>query len=440
MLTPRYIARLLVAFLLRFRYIILLGLLFGIVVFALFNWLLPKIFSQKLNRIGLVGRFHSETLPDSILSQISRGLTTLDESGTPLPGLAQSWESPDKGKTWVFHLGEDIGWQDGEKIISRDIKYDYSDVSIETKDDHTIVFKLESPFSPFPSIVAKPVFKKGLLGNSSWRVNTVSLAGGYIQKLEIENERGNKNIYKFYPTEERAKLAYKLGEVDVLEGLFNPNPFNAWKNANVTQEVDKQKEVVLFFNTKDALLSDKSLRQALAYAINKNSLQGERALSPISPLSWAYNPQVKAYNFDKERAEELLEDLPAEQRGRLNLKLVTSPILLDVAEAVVKDWNEIGVNTSLQVSSGLPLEYQAILAILEIPKDPDQYSIWHSTQEGSNVSKYQDPRIDALLENGRIELNLEGRRTIYLDFQRFLLEDAPAVFLYHPLIYKVERK
>jgi len=113
---------------------------------------------------------------------------------------------------------------------------------------------------------------------------------------------------------------------------------------------------------------------------------------------------------------------------------------LTIADSISKNWHEVGVKSEVQVSSLIPQDYQCFLAILDIPHDPDQYSIWHSTQTQSNLSKYQNPRIDKLLEDGRIELNTEERKVIYLDFQRFLLEDAPAVFLYHPVVYSIERK
>lgn len=401
---------------------------------------MPLIFGGKVERIGMAGRFRTETLPETILEEIGDGLTSMDESGIVMPNLARSWESPDKGKTWIFHLNSKNSWQNGEKIQSSHLSYEYTDVSVEAPDPETIVFKLETPFSPFPAIVSKPVFKKGLLGTGQWRVDKASISGGFLQKLEIISQDKDRKVYKFYPTEERAKLAYKLGEVDVLAGIFNPSPFTSWKNTKVSEVIDTQKEVVLFFNTQDKILSDKNLRQALSYATEKVSLPGIRAVSPLAPTSWAYNPQVKRYDLDRERAKDLIDDLPKEFSKGLNIKLVTSPILLEIAEKIAKDWQDLGVKTSVQVSSGIPTEYQALLAIYEIPKDPDQYSIWHSTQEGSNVSKYKDPRIDKLLESGRTELSLEDRRTVYLDFQRFLLEDAPALFLYHPVSYNIERK
>ncbi len=197
--------------------------------------------------------------------------------------------------------------------------------------------------------------------------------------------------------------------------------------------------ITLFFNTEDQLISSKPIRQALIYGIDKESMSGERAISPISKDSWAYNPQVKPYVYDTERAKDLLADIPDEQKNN-GIKLVTTPSLLETAEKIASYWNSIGLKTTVLVSSVLPDDFQVFLTIFELPKDPDQYSIWHSTQELTNISNYKSPRIDKLLEDGRTELVKEERKKIYLDFQRFLVEDSPAAFLYYPDIYTISRK
>lgn len=439
MLSLRYFIRLLNAFLARFKAVLLIGILLGALLFLVLRFIGPHLWGTNTEKMGLTGRYHTDNLPNFILESVGDGLTRVDETGIVEPNLAKSWETPDKGKTWVFHLEDNIFWQDGKEVTSETINYQFSDVTIERPDSKTITFKLQDPFSPFPVVVSRPVFKKGLLGTGEWKVTKATIAGGFVQKLVLVNEEKDKKIYKFYPTEERAKIAYKLGKVNTLVNIFNPTPFDTWKTVEIIPEVDRGNVVAIFFNTQDAFLSEKSLRQALAYAIKKD-FEGKRALSPISPNSWAYNPQVKSYSYDIDRVEELLEDFPEEVRESLNIKLVTTPTLLPIAEKITQDWQRAGIKTTAQVYSGIPTDYQAFLAVFNYPTDPDQYSIWHSTQESTNISHYQNPRIDKLLEDGRVELNLEERKKIYLDFQRFLVEDSPAAFLYHPISYKITRK
>ncbi|MFA5795842.1 MAG: hypothetical protein WC885_01540, partial [Candidatus Shapirobacteria bacterium] len=74
-----------------------------------------------------------------------------------------------------------------------------------------------------------------------------------------------------------------------------------------------------------------------------------------------------------------------------------------------------------------------------IPADPDQYTFWHSTQEKTNITHLNNSRIDKLLEEGRLTFNLQDRKKIYLDFQKFLLEESPVIFISYPTIYSVSR-
>src|SRR3990167_6163521 len=83
-----------------------------------------------------------------------------------------------------------------EKIESSDLSYEYTDVKVEAPDSQTIIFKLETPFSPFPAVVSRPVFKKGLLGTGEWRVDEVSIAGGFLQKLVIVSDAKDKKVFK----------------------------------------------------------------------------------------------------------------------------------------------------------------------------------------------------------------------------------------------------
>jgi len=440
MLTIRYFIRLLAAFIVRFRAIILLGAFLGGIAFLALRILGPSLLTRNTERVGMVGRYRTENLPGSVLNLIGNGLTKIKEDGTVAPDLASSWESPDGGQTWVFKLKDNIFWQDGKKVTSTSINYQFSDAQIERPDEKTLVFKLESAFAPFPYVVSKPTFSKGLLGTGEWRVTKATVSAGFIQRLVLVDKDGNRKIIKFYPTEERAKLGFKLGEIDILESIFNPEPFNEWGVVEVEKEVGNSRYVAVFFNTQDKLLGEKSFRQALAYAIKKDGFDGPRAVSPISPNSWAFNPQVKPYHYDSARAKELIDDLADELKENLTVSIVTTPALLSVAEAIAKDWAEVGVTGNVQVSSGVPTEYQTLLAIFDVGEDPDQYSIWHSTQTSTNISRYQTPRIDKLLEDGRVELNIEERKKIYLDFQRFLVEDSPAAFLYHPTNYTIKRK
>lgn len=435
----RYLLRLITAFLSRFKVIIGIGIVFGILIFFIFSFIFPKVAGWQTQRIGLAGRYPANNLPVKIQSMISSGLTRIDESGNVLPDLAASWSTPDKGKTWIFTLKDNLLWQDDTPVISRDLTYQFSDANIEYPDDKTILFSLQNPYSAFPSVVARPVFKEGLLGTAKWKVKRLNILSDLVNQITLESKDKQRFIYKFYPTEESLKLAFELGEIDVITDVLDPKPISTWPKAKVTQSTNKGEYVAVFFNTTDQLLADKGLRQALSYATNKDNLSGERAISPISETSWAYNPQVKQYTYDPEKAKKTIETMDSAVKDNLIITLTTSPLLLPQAELIQKDWEAIGVKTRIEVVSSIPSSYQAMLAIFDLPDDPDQYTIWHSTQTETNITHYANPRIDKLLEDGRTTLDTLQRKQIYLDFQRFLLEDAPLLLLYYPTTYTISR-
>lgn len=440
MLNLRYIFRLSVAFFKRFKILILISIALGVLMFSLFKFLIPSLDFSKNERIGLTGRYTVSNLPTSVLDLIGDGLTKLDKDGSPVPDLASSWETTDKGKTWIFTLKDNVYWQNGEKVTSKDINYQFTDVTIERPDDKTIVFKLLNTYSAFPVVVSKPAFKSGLLGTGEWKVNKISLNGSTVEQISLSSKQHGNMTYKFYPTEDRTKIAFELGEVDRINDLFSISPFNTWPKVKITDAPNTGEYVAIFFNTQDGVVKEKDIRQALSYAIDKNKLGGMRAISPISIDSWAYNPQVKRYDYDPSKAKQMIDDYKDTSKiNDISINLSVSPLLLDKAEIVAEDWKAVGINVNLQVVSEIPNDFQAFMAILDVPEDPDQYSLWHSTQQSTNITRYQNVRIDKLLEDGRTEMDVESRKKIYLDFQRYLLEDAPAVFLYYPSVYSVSR-
>ena len=440
MINLRYIIRLVSAFIARFKILMIGGIVLGVLFFFLLKFLLPILSDNSTAKIGITGRYTTSNLPISILKMIGNGLTKLDKNGNVEPDLAVSWETPDKGLTWIFKLRDGINWQDGMKLSSKTISYTFSDVTIERPDESTIIFKLQNAYSAFPVVVSKPTFKKGLLGTGDWSVKNISLSGSYVDRITLQKKTGEKIIYKFYPTEERTKLAFEMGEVDILEDIINPNPLSTWPKIKITKNMSTGEYVAVFLNTQDKILAEKDLRQALSYAINKDELGDLRAISPISVDSWAYNPQVKPYNYDKEKAKGIVDDYKKEAKlDELIINFTLPPILLPQGEKIAKDWEAIGIKVNLQAISNIPSDYQALLAIFDIPDDPDQYSIWHSTQTSTNITKYQNPRIDKLLEDGRNQIDITDRKKTYLDFQRFLVEDSPAIFLYYPSTYTISR-
>lgn len=437
----RYFWRLFITFIKRKKRLIFLGFALGILAFiflSIFLRFLPA--RQETKTIGLVGRYTTENMPEEIQKLISIGLTRLETDGTPLPSLAKEWTLADKGKIYTFKLADNLLWHDGSKIKAGDINYNFQDVEMKIQDENTIQFILKEPFSPFPVIVSKPIFKKGLIGAGSYRVKKITTQGRFMESIFLESKEGGKpNLkYHFYPTEAAAKTALKLGEVKILENIVDPSGLEGWKNIQITSKAVKDRYVAVFLNTSNPLLEEKNFRQALAYAIPKEQ-GGNRTLGPISPLSWAYNDEVKPYEPDLENANKLLVKL-REEGKKISIRLNTVSFLLPEAEKIRKAWEAIGIETQIGPMIIPGEDYQALLAIQEVPADPDQYSLWHSTQKTGNVTNFRNPRIDKLLEDGRKTSDRQERKKIYFDFQRYLVEEVPAIFLYNPTLYQISRK
>lgn len=419
----------------------IIGFSFSFLIWQLAPLLHMRLFAPVV-RIGVVGTFTSATLPKHIQQQLSFGLTTIAIDGSIKPGIAGWWEATESGKLYTFHLRNDIAWHDGKKLIANDITYGIRDVNFATVDNTTIQVRLSTDlaFSPLPSLLAKPVFKSGLIGVGPYKVDKIKLKGDIVSFLKIipVTDTALPVIeYRFYSTESQALLGFKLGEVSQVEIANNSDLLKNLGKLKLTTSTRYDEAVTLFFNIKDEIVSEKSIRQALGYALP--TFPYERAYSPIAKTSWAYLDKIKHFDPDQKQATKLLQTAKySSESGQLVLS--TFAPYLDTAQAIVASWSAIGISSTIKVENAMPSSYQILLAGFEIPPDPDQYPFWHSTQSQTNIrTNYGNPRIDKFLEEGRKEQDPEKRKLIYFDFQKRLVDDAPAIFLYYPTTYTIYR-
>ncbi len=421
---------------------LVLGFFAGLLLSVLF-WRTYPLVSRSLmratDRIGIVGEFSPSTLPNSIQQLVSLGLTELASDGSPRPALATSWEATNSGKTFVFTLRNDKSWHNGRTVTARDINYNIRGVTLIPTGDTTLIAYLQYPYSPFPTLLSKPVFLPGLTGAGDYAVGGIQLSGGNVKSLAlypvIPSARKPKH-FTFYQTEAQAQLAFQLGEIDELIELSTTSALGNWGNVTVTEATKYDRIVTLFFNMRSELLGDKNVRQGLGFGVPE--LPYEKANSPLSKTSWSYAKNVKNYTFNPTEAKRLLRDTIL-ATGSAELTLSTFPAYLDIAQTIAASWSALGVRTKVQVESTVPQDFQVLLSAQDVPPDPDQYPFWHSTQTATNITGYANVKIDKLLEDGRQELDTEKRKVIYTDFQRRLVEEAPAIFLYYPKLYTIRR-
>lgn len=424
------------------KYIYFLIGLVIIIPIAIFHQQLLKFYqspSFHTEVIGLEGLYTANNLPDEVSQKISYGLTTISENNKPEKSLlVKSITTENENKDYIFTLNDNIYWHNGKKLTSYDINYQISGAAIIPLSNNQIKISLSSPFAPLLSSLSQPLFKKGLVGMGNYQVKKIIYQDGYIKNLLLKSTDKNQSSieYRFYPNETDAINAFKLGNVDEIKINSLPQEFSNWKNTQITKNIStNDRYVAVFLNTQKI---SKQIRQALAYATPKPKDKNERCIGPISTTSWAYNSLIKEYNFNSTRAKELFkkEELP-----QINLT-VNNRSLLPLAEDIKKSWaNILGIEVTLSVVNQIDYQnFDAILSYSSTTKDPDQYSFWHSTQVNTNITKLDNSRIDKLLEDGRTTIDTIERKKIYQDFQRYLLEESPAIFISYPITYQITRQ
>jgi peptide/nickel transport system substrate-binding protein len=439
----RYVTRLLGAILAKYYLGVIAGVTLGIITFLLAPRLLPFLPKfRPTQTIAIVGRFTQAEIPLFIQQQISPGLTTLATDGQVFPALAASWKVTDDNKTYVFTLDKTKKWQDGSPVRSQDLTYNFKDAIIEHPDDNTLIIRLTNAFSPLPVVVSRPIFKRGLLGAGDYKVTTVRKNGQIIESLTLSPLASKSQLpkikYLFYASDGQASLAFKLGLARSLQEVSDTPDILSWPNVTRTAQSHPDRYVGIFFNTQDPIFTGadgKNLRLALAYAIDKTRFEN-RAYGPINPNSWAYNPDLKHFDLDLPHAKQLLAKVGKQPKA---LTISVTPAYLQVAEDIKSDWAKLGLKIDTVVVPEVPNNYSVLIIAQANPPDPDQYNLWHSTQADTNLTGLSNPRIDKLLEDGRKAQDPAIRKAIYLDFQKYLVEEVPVIFLFHPQTFTLAR-
>jgi len=424
----------------RYRRALFFGFIGGFIVTLIFGRLAPILLSpltRRVERIGIVGEFTPSNVPLSIQKELSLGLTTLASDGSPSAGIANSWTVEDSGKQFTFVLG-DHTWHSGKSVKASDINYNIRGIKLEVVDTNTVRAMLPEPYSPFPSLVSKPLLQVGLIGVGNFKIEELKLKGDKLEMMRLislgEPQERSKE-YRFYRTENLAALAFKRGDIDRIEDISSKDILADWKKITVRATVNYDRVVALYLNMKDSILSERSVRQTLAIITPK--FDEELAFSPIAKTSWAYSDKVKQYVFDPEQAKKNLASAPLPD-DFAGFTITTFPQYVQVANVIAESWTNNGIPTTVKVANDVGSDYQILLSAQDLPPDPDQYPFWHSKAE-TNITGYTNLKIDKLLEDGRREIDQEKRKKIYADFQRVLVDDAPAIFLYHPKLYTIIR-
>ena len=431
----------------RWKRTIISSVVFGVIAFFAVGfmvdfYILPHI-EKKIRKVGYSGTYTFQTIPKDILNEASYGLTKVTKDGTIQPAAAYKWTITNEGRDYTFYIKKGQYFNDKEELNSKNLGYNFADVKEQIVDNYIVKFSLSEPYAPFLSLMSKPIFNKKLEGLAGYKIQGISLNGGFVKSVTMINKSktGYKKIINFYPTQDALKTAFALGDIDVAYGItdqtIKDHSLSEWSGVSIKKKVNYNELLTLFFNNSDSILSDKRVREALSYSLPEKFTEGERAFSPINPSS-IYFAKTPNYGISSlEIARSLLG--PNSDAQKTTFEISTTEDFKNTAAVIQNSWRKLGINSKIKIVSGVPSDFQILLYAIKLPEDPDQYTLWHSKGVNNIINYRRNLRIDKLLEDGRSTNDIEQRIATYEDFQKYLIDDAPAAFIYFPYNFTLER-
>lgn len=309
-------------------------------------------------------------------------------------------------------------------------------------------------------------FAKYPLGSGPYKVyrsepNVIYLSASEYYWVTPKIETIIYRLYQDYPSME---ASFRNGMLDAIGGIDGglmtfAEEYSGYKEYDLTIESRLR---MIFFNVRKEKLEGKEIRNALNYITDKNKLLEKSSISgvptygPISKSNWAYSEDISKFEYDPVKAGEIFNGLGYtkndksgyyESSDKKILSFTISYYDNDLNNRLVNAlrdlWKEEGVVLNLEPLSYTQLtqeivatrNFDMLLYEVETTIDPDQYNLWHTLKTNYpdlNLSGYSYERVDILLEDGRRSTDINTRKDKYRLFQKYLTQDSPAMFLYHP--------
>jgi peptide/nickel transport system substrate-binding protein len=409
----------------------------------------------------LIPMLATDTSSGDISGWVFNGLTKYDKDIKITGDLAESWDVSGDGLAITFHLRRNVKWHDGAPLTSADVLFTYKTLKdpkvatpysdslgpvdkVEAPDDYTVRVTYKEPFAPALEAWGMGIIPKHLLegkdinkdefnrhpvGTGPYKFdewisgNRIILAAfdGYFEgRPHID-----KYISRIIPDQATQFLELKSRGIDFM-GL-TPLQYSRQTDTDEFKKYFNKLRYPAFaytylgYNLQDEKFKDKRVRQALSYAIDRDSIiqgvllgLGTPCTGPFPPESWAFNKDVKGYPYDPEKAKALLAEAGWKENAEGVLvkdgRPFTFTILLNqgneerkkAGEIIQQNLKKVGIQVKL-----VTLEWQALLhdfidkrkfeAIIlgwALSRDPDSYDIWYSgkTKEGEfNFVGYNNP-------------------------------------------------
>ncbi len=441
--------------------------------------------------ITLDPRLARDAYSTRIIPLLFNGLVTLDENAQPAPDAAQKWKVEDD-RVYTFHLKRGIRFANGRELVAEDVKYTiesladpdlkspYQDLArrirdIRVIDTHTLAIELFERHAPVLSQLTIGIVPRETARERGKDFGTRPVGSGpYVLKrfeagggIELEpnprfsgkEPRISRITFRVIPDDVTRIMALRRGEVHILQNSVPADDLHVVQEDPGLAVMTRPgiNYTYLGFNLADPVLKDIKVREAIAHAVPRDDLidcllrgQAEPAKGILAPAHWAYEPDVKTYDYDPERARELLDEAGfpdpdgegPEPRFKLLYKTSQNKMRRWMAEAISHELGRVGIEVEVRSYEFGTLFADIIAGNFQIYSltwvgvtDPDiYYTAFHSGSVpplGANRGRYSSPEVDALAEEARVTLDAEKRRGLYSQAQKIVARDLPYVSLWY---------
>jgi peptide/nickel transport system substrate-binding protein len=491
-------------FLWKFRLFVISLLLYVIASFCLASCSHPihndpasLTFLIESSPANLDPRFATDSQSQRIDGLLFSSLLERDDQLNLRGDLAESWDTPDP-LTYVFHLRRDVRFHDGRTLTSTDVKSTFDFIlnpqnkspkrgafrlvtRIDAPDLATVIFHLSEPYASFTINLVRPTV--GIVPvNASTDFSRTPIGSGPFRFVSQSQDEevllsGNSNYYRGAPFLFRVRfrvvpdavvraLELRKGSADIEMSSLSPDIIPALERQPNLAVSDRPGTnfTYLGFNLEDPSLARREVRQALALATDRETLiryllhgQAQLAYGPLPPNHWGAEKDLARYDFNPAHAEQLLDSagFPRKQNGvrfKLIFKCSTEEQARLIGAALQEQWRRVGVEIELR-----PLELATLFSDVArgnfqityqrwvgANTDPDFFEYAFSSRrfppDGANRGHYRNPRIDALTDQIRVEMNQEKRKLLCSEVQKILAEDLPYLPLWFNDVVSVHRR
>jgi peptide/nickel transport system substrate-binding protein len=427
---------------------------------------------------------------------VHEGLLKVDENFKLVPVLAESYQVSSDGKTWTFKLRKGVKFHDGMPFTSADVKYYYDwlrdpknaainqsnfkDVSsVEAPDPATVVVTLSRVFVPFGAlsavigIPAKHVHEKG--GETAYKKGTPVGTGPYkLMELKLgdhvtlqafDDYWGGRPWIDFWrenivPETSVRAIALRTGDADSTTWPLAPEDTLNFIKDPKFQTYRAPGTAVNHYpiNTTRPLFTDKRVRQAMMYTIDRDALVKDllkglavKATSNLSPaLEFYYEPNVTLYPRDLDKAKALLKDAgwtpgPDGILANAQGQKFSFVCIVFSGDSLRKSETEIVQRSFKEVGIDMQIKEMETTAALNVQRAGDyDMGIFNWTYGGSGGdpdapalykgntnawSRWDNPDAQKLLEAGAAEIDSEKRKKIYSDLQKLVSVEVPFLYI-----------